>query len=94
MSDSPGTGPFDTITDFAVGQDLIDLASINSNTVAAGNNTFLFGGQNALVVANSVTWFQSGGNTTVQADINGDTTADLTITLTGLKTLGASDFLL
>ena len=95
VSDSPGGGTTDTITDFKnVGSDKIDFSAIDANTVAGGNDVFLFGGQNNLVVANSVTWFQSGGNTTVQADINGDTTADLTITLTGLKTLVITDFLL
>jgi hypothetical protein len=33
------------------------------------------------VVANSVTWYESGGNTFVQADVNGDTAADFTIEL-------------
>jgi hypothetical protein len=51
--------------------------------------------QNSSVVANSVTWFESGGNTIVQADVNGNTTADLTIVLTGLHhNLTASDFIL
>ena len=50
-------------------------------------------GQNALVVANGLTWFESGGDTILQLDVNGDTTADMTIVLkgTGLG-LGAADF--
>jgi hypothetical protein len=43
----------------------------------------LTAGQNANVVANSVTWVESNGNTIVQADANGDTTADLQIVLLG-----------
>jgi hypothetical protein len=46
------------------------------------------------VVANSVTWYQSGGNTIVQLDVNGDATAEMVIVLTGIHSLSASDFLL
>ncbi|WP_208647119.1 hypothetical protein [Mesorhizobium kowhaii] len=37
------------------------------------------------VVAHSVTWYEGGGNTIVQADVDGNTTADLTIILTGIN---------
>jgi hypothetical protein len=94
VADSPGSGPSDTITDFAEGEDLFDLSIIDANTAVAGNDTFTFGGQDSNVLANSITWFQDGTNTVVQADTNGDAFADLTITLTGLKTLAGSDFLL
>ena len=50
-------------------------------------------GQSSVVVANSVTWYESGGNIFVQADVNGNTTADLTLKLTGINlNLTASDF--
>src|SRR5215470_13355724 len=56
---------------------------------------FLFGGNNSAVVAHSVTWYESGGNTIIQADVNGNTTADLVIVLTGVgHTLTAADFVL
>ena len=59
------------------------------------DQAFLFGGQNENVVANSVTWTESGGNTVVHADVNGNTTADVTIVLTGINLhLTASDFIL
>jgi hypothetical protein len=48
-----------------------------------GTKPLLTAGQNANVVANSVTWVESNGNTIVQADANGDTTADLQIVLLG-----------
>ena len=71
----------DIITDFFHGQDKFDFSAIDANTssskAAKGDQAFLFAGQNADVVANSVTWFESGSNTIVQADVNGDTTADL-----------------
>ena len=85
----------DVITDFMQGVDIIDLSGVDANTSKAKDQAFAFGGQNSNVVANSVTWFESGGNTIVQADVNGNTTADLTIVLTGINhNLSASDFIL
>jgi len=74
---------------------MIDIAAIDANAAKNGNQAFAFAGQNSGVVANSVTWYESGGNTFVQADVNGDMTADLRIELTGTSLhLSASDFLL
>ncbi|WFP61361.1 VCBS domain-containing protein [Mesorhizobium sp. WSM4904] len=96
VSDSaPGAGNFDTITDFVHGVDKIDLSSIDANTVSGGDQAFLFGGQNAATVANSITWSEVGGNTIVHVDVNGNATADFQITLTGTGLgLTASDFVL
>jgi Ca2+-binding RTX toxin-like protein len=94
LTDSPPTAP-DTITDFTHGVDIINLSAIDANTASRGDQAFLFGGQNANVVAHSVTWTESGGNTIVHADVNGNTTADLTIILSGIHLqLTASDFIL
>ena len=85
----------DVIQDFVHGADMIDIAAIDANAAKKSNQAFAFAGQNSGVVANSVTWYESGGNTFVQADVNGDTTADLLIELTGTSLhLSASDFLL
>ena len=94
LADSaPGTP--DLITDFVHGTDIIDLSAIDANTSLSGDQAFAFGGQNANVVARSVTWFENGGNTIIQADVNGNTTADFMITLTGTNlNLSASDFIL
>ncbi|WP_292572711.1 VCBS domain-containing protein [Mesorhizobium sp.] len=95
VSDSPASAANDTITDFVHGVDKIDLSSIDANTVSGGDQAFLFGGQNAATVANSITWSESGGNTIVHVDVNGNTTADFQITLTGINLgLTASDFVL
>ena len=72
-----------------------ELLAIDANTSKGGDQAFLFGGQNANVVAHSVTWTESGGNTIVHADVNGNITADLTIILAGIHLhLTASDFIL
>jgi Ca2+-binding RTX toxin-like protein len=94
LTDSPPTAP-DTITDFIHGADIIDLSALDANTGKTGDQAFAFGGQNANVVAHSVTWTESGGNTIIHADVNGNTTADLTIMLAGIHlNLMASDFIL
>src|SRR5207237_7278551 len=95
-SDSSPSAP-DLITDFVHGVDIIDLSAIDANTSsnAGGNQAFSFGGQNSNVVANSVTWNASSGNTIVQADVDANTTAEFTVVLTGVShNLTASDFIL
>jgi len=91
------TGTADVIMDFTHGVDKIDLSAIDAKTQSgfSGDQAFLFGGQNANTVANSVTWFESGGNTILRLDNNGNTTADMLIVLTGTNLhLDANDFLL
>jgi Ca2+-binding RTX toxin-like protein len=83
----------DVIGDFVAGTDEIDLADIDADTSSGANDAFDFvDAQETNVVENSVTWFQSGGNTFVQLDNNGDTTADMMIVLTGLRNLTEGDF--
>jgi Ca2+-binding RTX toxin-like protein len=82
----------DTITDFVHGVDIIDLSAIDASK-ANGDQAFAFAGNNSNVLANSVTWYESGGNTIVQADVNGKTTADFVLVMTGINhNLTASDF--
>ena len=81
---------------------MIDLSAIDADKGRgqggggqAGDQAFKFAGQNANVVANSVTWFEIDGNTIIQADVNGNTTADFTVVLTGIgKNLTVQDFVL
>jgi Ca2+-binding RTX toxin-like protein len=98
VADSAPAAP-DIIMDFLHGQDKLDFSAIDANTssskAAKGDQAFLFAGQDPNVVANSVTWFENGGNTIVQADVNGDTTADLSIVLIGINLhLSVSDLIL
>ncbi|MFK4624010.1 Ca2+-binding RTX toxin-like protein [Bradyrhizobium diazoefficiens] len=86
---------FDIVQGFVHGIDMIDIAGIDANASKKGDQAFVFAGQNSSAIANSATWYESGGNTFVQADVNGNTTADLLIQLTGTNLgLSASDFLL
>ena len=89
-TDSTPTAP-DIIRDFFHGQDKFDFSTIDADT----DQDFLSASQNSSVVAHSVTWFESGSNTIVQADVNGDTTADISIVLIGINLqLSASDSIL
>ena len=87
----------DVITDFKQnGTDLIDLSAIDANTIAAGDQAFTFvTAANANTVANRITWFESVGNTIIQIDNTGNTTADMNIILNGVGLiLTATDFIL
>jgi hypothetical protein len=78
--------------------DKINLSPIDANSFifAFGNQAFGFAGQNANLVANSVTWFESGGNTIVRADTNGTVaSAEFQLVLSGINLgLTAQDFTL
>jgi Ca2+-binding RTX toxin-like protein len=94
VSDStPALG--DRITDFKHGIDKIDVADIDANTGTPLDQAFVFGGNNASTLANSLTWFENAGNTILNFDNTGDATADMQITLTGINLgLTATDFVL
>ena len=86
----------DTIADFAQGEDLIDLSAIDANRGnTLGNDAFIFIGTPAFSnVAGQLRYLQSGGNTFLQLDVNGDSLADATIRLNGLIALNAGDLVL
>ncbi|WP_436091784.1 beta strand repeat-containing protein, partial [Devosia sp. LjRoot16] len=88
-----GAGNRDVITGFVVGTDKIRLIEIDANTALATDQAFTFvAAQNTGVVANSVTWHQSGGNTYVHGDVNGDGVADFEIELLGTHNLTSTEF--
>ncbi|MGH6814212.1 MAG: calcium-binding protein [Hyphomicrobiaceae bacterium] len=82
----------DTITDFVHLTDKIDLSRIDANTLSPGDQAFAFSG--AAAAANAVWSEESGGNTLVRADVDGDfSTVEFEITLLGTgHTLTAADF--
>jgi len=85
----------DIIEDFTRGIDKINLSRIDANTALADDQAFLFAGQLGSAVANSVNWFESGGNTVVQVDVNGNEGADMQLILVGINLgLTAADFVL
>ncbi len=82
----------DTIRDFASGTDRINVSGIDA--VAGGaDQAFDFTGT-GFDGAGSLRAVTSNGNTLVQGDIDGDGTADFTLTLTGLHALSGGDFIL
>ena len=92
-----GASGHDLITDFQPGRDHINLASLDANLLAAGDQAFHFitargfSGQAGEV---RFVWQLAQGLTWIEADRNGDGSADLLIELTGLKHLTAQDFYL
>jgi len=86
----------DEILDFDIGSgDLIDLSAIDANSLAAGNQAFLFIG--AAAFSNNVRQLRSevaGGTTVISGDVNGDGAADFAIRLAGAHTLGSGQFIL
>lgn len=90
----PGDGT-DRIVDFQTGVDTIDLAAIDANSSAAGNQSFTFIGSAAFSkVAGELRVSTIGADSWVQGDLNGDGTADFAIVLAGAVTPLASDFIL
>ena len=83
----------DTITDFAKGEDVIDLSLIDVNGVIAGRQAFTFNnniaGNGRISYVHSV---QDGDDVTVVTGISANGVASLKITLIGHIELGASDF--
>ena len=85
----------DTITDFANGQDTIDLSAIDADTGAAGNQAFAFIGKAGFSgTAGELRYGTAGGNATLIGDTDGDGSADLVIALDGIISLSAGDFVL
>ena len=96
-----GTARRDTITDFRHGQDRIDLSTIDANGSTKANDKFVWAGSAAFSgqagQVHAISMNVSGhahDRTIVEADTNGDGTADFQIVLRGLIQLGARDFIL
>jgi Ca2+-binding RTX toxin-like protein len=75
----------DTITDFVVGTDTIDVSAIDANTNAAGNNAFTFIGAAAFSARGQARYV--GG--ILEFNSTGNNNADMTIALTGSPTITA-----
>ena len=85
----------DTITDFDRRYDLIDLSRVDADATATGNQAFAFVGQAAFSgEAGELRYAVANGDARVEADVDGDGTADLVIGLDGVTQLSANDFVL
>lgn len=90
----PGAATRDTVGDFQQGRDLLDLSTIDANTMIGGNQTFNFIGAAAFNAPGQVRAVQAGSNTIVQVSNDGDINPDMAIILTGVIMLSSGDFLL
>jgi Ca2+-binding RTX toxin-like protein len=91
----------DVIRDFTTGEDKLDLSTIDASSRNSGDQAFRFIGNTAfngkageLRYAREDRSGTANDATIVYGDVDGDKLADFQIELTGLKSLGAGDFLL
>ena len=93
VTDSLAGVPRDVITDFEQGTDKIDLSEIDA--VAGGlDDAFIFRGTAGYGPLAGLRFVQKGSQTIIQGDVDGDRVADFVLTLDGLITLQAADFIL
>lgn len=95
LSDSHVNDAEDVIKDFSAG-DVIDVRQLDANKNKAGNQTFDFidsdffhGRAGELRVS-----YQPGGDSRIEADVNGDKKADFTVYIEGDHFFAAADFYL
>jgi Ca2+-binding RTX toxin-like protein len=82
----------DRIEDFALG-DRISLSPVDANTGIAGNQAFAFIGTASFDgTAGELRYEQSGGNTFISGDTNGDGIADFMIKVDGAHVFTVNDF--
>jgi pectate lyase len=94
LLDSKVGSGHDVVTDFAKG-DVIDLSAIDAMTKLNGDQSFSFIGSGKFTgQAGELHAIQSGGDTLIEGDVNGDGKADFQIELAGFHNLAASDFIL
>jgi D-alanyl-D-alanine carboxypeptidase len=91
----------DVITDFAHGQDTIDLSGIDANSHRRGDQHFQFIGDAAFSGKSGQLHFflldeagAANDRTIIEGDINGDRTADFQIEISGIHPFGCGDFIL
>jgi Ca2+-binding RTX toxin-like protein len=91
-------GSSDKILDFQRGSDKIDLAAIDANSNAGGDQGFTFIGSGAFTGAGQLrsTYDTAAGAWKIEGDVNGDGTADFMLHVSGTQTqpIVATDFLL
>jgi Ca2+-binding RTX toxin-like protein len=84
----------DRITDFEDGLDKIDLAAMDANTLLTGRQSFTFIGTGAFTAAGQVRYSTTlGGDTLIELNTNNTFGAEAVLTLSGVHTLSAANFL-
>jgi Ca2+-binding RTX toxin-like protein len=85
----------DIIRDFSHAEaDRIDLSGLDANSALSGNQAFAFLGTSAFTgSAGQLRYEESGGNTYLMGDTDGDGTADFMIRLDGSHALTSGDFI-
>ena len=85
----------DKVPDFAQGEDVIDVSTIDAKAGAVGNQDFTFIANTAFSnTAGELLARTSGGNTIVEGDRDGDGNADFSILVVGVTGLTQGDFVL
>ena len=87
----PGASKSDQITDFAPGQDVLDLARIDADPSRPGDQPFVWRGTAAFTGAPGEVRYVKGATTIVRATTDSDLAPELEIRLTGNKTLTEDD---
>jgi Ca2+-binding RTX toxin-like protein len=85
---------FDTLANFEDALDRVDLSGIDARAASPDDNAFSFIGAGAFTASGQLRVFNDGINTFVEANVNGNLSAELTIRLTGVHTLDAASFFL
>ena len=84
----------DHIVDFSKADDLIDVSAIDARTGVAGNQVFDFIAGAFTGAKGELRAVNSGANSIVQGDVNGDKHVDFTILVENVNNLHAFDFVL
>ena len=95
----PGFAPADQkiydFSGFKKDGDRINLSAWDANENTKANEAFTFIGKSAFTgVAGELLWLVSGSDVLVRGDLDGDKNWDFTITLKGISTISAADFVL
>ena len=96
LADSAANAQRDRILDFHHGEDVIDISSIDAKAGVNGNQAFHFIGAADFsgTTKGDLHAVNSGANTLVEGDTNGDGTANFSILVIGVHGLTTGDFIL
>ncbi|QYK40215.1 MAG: M10 family metallopeptidase C-terminal domain-containing protein [Paracoccaceae bacterium] len=95
VADSPvGSSLRDTVEDFEIGVDLIDLSMIDANTTVTGDQAFVWIGTGAFTGVAGQLRLQAGASSSLLGDVNGDGVADFEILMRNVAAMTDSDLIL